>query len=87
MATNDVETFHIKVTMQKRWIPHFMGLLSYMQEMGSIGSSRMAHFLCDGDGDFRPKFLYDFIDRDKGYDLEIAEPISIEKEEPWFDAG
>lgn len=87
MATNDTETFLIKVTMQKRWIPHFLGLLKYMQNMGGVGSSRVAHFFCDGDGDFRPKFLYDFRDRVKPYDLEIAEPRSIENEEPFFDAG
>ena len=88
MATDDVETFLIKVTMQKRWIPQFMGLLSYMQRMGGIGSSRVAHFFCDGDGDFRPKFMYDFIDRDRDQKGEIAaEPRSIENEEPFFDAG
>lgn len=51
--------FTIKVKMKDRWIPHFLGMLKYMQTLGNIGSSRTISFFSDGDGDFRPKFEWD----------------------------
>jgi hypothetical protein len=51
--------FIIEVEMKDRWVPHFLGMLRYMQVLGSIGGSRMVSFLSDGDGDFRPKFNWD----------------------------
>lgn len=42
--------------MNERWIPHFLGMLKYMQQLGSLGSSRKVGIYSDGDGDFRPKF-------------------------------
>jgi len=35
-------------------------MFRYMQLLGSIGSSRMCSFYADGDGDFHPKFSYEY---------------------------
>lgn len=67
MASNETTTFNIKVTMQNRWIPHFLGMLKRMQYLGGIGSSRTVSIMSDGDGDFRPEFEWDI-------DVELAEP-------------
>lgn len=55
----DEQTIEIKVTMRKRWIPHFLAMLKYMEQLGRLGSSREVTFYSDGDGDFRPKFKWD----------------------------
>lgn len=52
------ETFTITVTMRKRWVPHFLGMLKRMQYLGGIGASRKVAIYSDGDGDFRPKFSW-----------------------------
>ena len=52
------QTFDIQVTMEQRWIPHFLAMLKYMQRLGEVGSSRRVGICSDGDGDFRPKFLW-----------------------------
>lgn len=80
MPTNETETFTIKVTMQTRWIPHFIGMLNFMQKMGGWGSSREVTFFSDGDGDFRPKFEYD-------RELPEAAPMNDDLNHPYFDAG
>ena len=51
--------FAIKVHMGKRWVPHFLSMLKYMESLGGMGSSREVSFYADGDGDFRPKFEFD----------------------------
>jgi len=51
--------FTIDVTMGERWVPQFLAMLNYMQELGGIGSSRNVTLFADGDGDFRPKFSWD----------------------------
>ncbi len=51
--------FTIEVEMKDRWIPHFLGMLQYMQLLGAIGGSRTISFYSDGDGDFNPKFEWD----------------------------
>lgn len=56
---HDKLSFSIQVTMKKRWIPHFLSMLSYMQFLGRIGSSRQVSFYSDGDGDFQPIFKWD----------------------------
>lgn len=56
--TDDV-TFTLRCTMRRRWVPHFLGMLKYMQYLGNVGSSRTVSILSDGDGDFRPKFAWD----------------------------
>lgn len=35
-------------------------MFKYMQRLGSIGSSRMCSFYADGDGDFHPKFSFEY---------------------------
>ena len=54
----NTKTFNIEVTMQKRWIPHFLSMLKYMEQLGGLGGSRQVGIYSDGDGDFRPKFIF-----------------------------
>jgi hypothetical protein len=56
---DDTAIFTVQVQMRKRWVPHFLAMLKYMQYLGSVGSSRNVTFMSDGDGDFRPKFSLD----------------------------
>lgn len=51
--------FTIEVTMKSRWVPHFLSMLKYMQQLGGLGGSREVGIYSDGDGDFRPKFNWD----------------------------
>jgi hypothetical protein len=51
--------FTIEVEMKDRWVPHFLSMLKYMQQLGGMGSSRNVGLYADGDGDFRPKFKWD----------------------------
>lgn len=51
--------FKIECEMQDRWVPHFLAMLKYMQQLGGLGGSRKVTFYADGDGDFRPKFSWD----------------------------
>lgn len=53
---NDQVTFQVTVTMGRRWVPHFLGMLKTFQRLGSIAASRPVVFYADGDGDFNPKF-------------------------------
>jgi len=55
----DKTTFVIECEMNSRWVPHFLAMLKYMQQLGSMGGSRKVSFYADGDGDFRPKFKWD----------------------------
>ena len=55
----DHTEFVIRVRMKSRWVPHFLGLLKYMQLLGGWGGSRIVSFMSDGDGDYRPKFQWD----------------------------
>ena len=52
----DTVTFKIKCQMKPRWVPHFLAMLRYMQQLGNLGGSRKVCLYSDGDGDFRPKF-------------------------------
>ena len=80
-----MEEFTIKVKMNKRWIPHFLGMLKYMQILGNVGSSRELTFFADGDGDFRPQFDWDIdIELVKG-GLKIDGKDSIT--DRFYDAG
>lgn len=54
----DESTFTITCTMRARWVPHFLAMLKYMQQLGGQGSSRNVTLHADGDGDFRPKFQW-----------------------------
>lgn len=53
------KTFNVEVTMEERWIPHFMSMLKRMERLGRLGSSRSVCLFADGDGDFRPEFKAD----------------------------
>lgn len=50
--------FTVECEMNRRWIPHFLGMLKMMQSLGGLGGSRWVCLYSDGDGDFRPKFEY-----------------------------
>lgn len=59
--------------MKTRWVPQFLGMLQAMQRLGSLGGSRWVRFYSDGDGDYRPKFLWE------GLSLpEPAKPLKVE---------
>lgn len=72
------ETFTIKVTMKRRWVPHFLGMLEKMEYLGNIGASRKIGFYSDGDGDFHPHFKWN---------TKIMPVKGQGKEELFFDAG
>jgi hypothetical protein len=77
----DCTEFNIKVTMKDRWIPHFLAMLKYMEQLGNAGSSRTVSFFADGDGDFRPKFEWE-------NELSSnAEPVRDRYGERFYDAG
>jgi len=80
MASNETTRSTIEVEMQDRWIPHFLGMLRYMQRLGAVGSSRRVTLLSDGDGDFRPKFSWDL-------DVGLAEPREDHEGHRFYDAG
>ena len=73
--------FTIRVEMQDRWVPHFLAMLKYMQQLGGIGASRRVCFLADGDGDFRPKFQWSPALKSE------AKPIKDENGNRLYDAG
>ena len=76
----DTAIFTIRVSMRKRWVPHFLGMLKYMERLGGVGASRKLTFYSDGDGDFRPRFEFD--DR-----LPIRKGDDMKFEERHYDAG
>jgi len=75
-------TFTIAVTMTRRWVPHFLGMLEAMQRYGDLGRSRFLTFYADGDGDFRPKFVFSRVE-----DIAAADPVKDEDGDLTFDAG
>lgn len=79
-GASEVRRFTIDVEMQERWIPHFLGMLRYMEHLGAIGSSRSVTLFADGDGDFRPIFRWMI-------DVDVAEPIKDENGDRFYDAG
>ena len=56
---NDKVTLNITVTMKERWVDDFLSFLQYMETCGNLGHSALLGFYADGDGDFRPKFVFD----------------------------
>jgi hypothetical protein len=48
--------FTIEVEMEEAWINDFCSMLSKMEYLGNIGSSKTVGLYSDGDGNFRPKF-------------------------------
>ena len=77
-------TFTIECTMRERWVPYFLSMLAYMEELGNLGSSRKVALYSDGDGDFRPKFE---ITVDPSLDLKKVEPKEDIKGNRLYDAG
>ena len=59
MIMNLPKTFTVTCHMNERAIPQFLALLKQMEYLGNIGSSRTIRFYCDGDGGFKPKFIWD----------------------------
>lgn len=80
MASNETTEFTIRVKMQTRWVPYFLGMLRYMQRLGAIGASREVTFFSDGDGDFRPTFEWDV-------DAPLADPVRNDVGQHFYDAG
>ena len=73
--------FTIEVEMKDRWIPHFLAMLKYMQDLGGMGASRTVSFYADGDGDFHPKFKWSSSLKDD------VKPISDRNGDRFYDAG
>ena len=73
--------FTIECEMGDRWVSHFLVMLKYMQRLGNLGRSRRVTFYADGDGDFRPKFMWNELLPDN------AEPISDDNGNRFYDAG
>lgn len=73
--------FEITVEMEDRWVPHFLAMLKYMQQLGGMGASRKVSFYADGDGDFHPKFRWNpTLPSD-------AKPVSDKDGDRFYDAG
>jgi hypothetical protein len=53
-------------------------MFKYMQTLGNIGASRMCSFYADGDGDFHPKFSYEYPEELPEV-LEINGSVSLEE--------
>lgn len=78
----DTVDFTIRVKMRRRWVPHFLSALKYMQQLGNLGGSRMVAIYADGDGDFRPVFEWS--------DDLLAEPVKPVRDQDGnriYDAG
>lgn len=71
----------IGVTMNRRWLAQFLGMLKKIEHNGAIGHSSWVMFHADGDADCRPKFTLA-----KG----MPEPAEGNQKRDWgleFDAG
>jgi hypothetical protein len=66
--------------MRERWIPHFMSMLKYMEQLGGLGGSRTVGIYSDGDGDFRPKFNFSM-------DTAVVKPKTDNNGNRLYDAG
>ena len=80
MSNKNVK-FTIECEMGQRWIPHFLAMLKYMQQLGNLGGSRIVSIYSDGDGDFRPKFHW------SGHLPDEAEPVRDDDGDRVYDAG
>jgi hypothetical protein len=80
----------IECEMKDRWVPHFLGMLKTMWNLGNLGGSRVVAIYSDGDGDFHPKFKIDGKDIK---DVEVAAPrklkdtVDIRTDDFYYDAG
>lgn len=80
MPEADNITFTVTCTMKRRWIPQFLGMLKCMQMLGAQGSSRDVTLFADGDGDFRPTFVWTEV-------TSPADPFMRANSGAYFDAG
>lgn len=78
--SDDIITFNIQCSMNKRWVDHFCSMLEKMEHNGNIGHTEWVTFMSDGDGDFRPKFKIDCL-----YDKK--EPVEKSDGRKVYDAG
>jgi hypothetical protein len=78
----ETKKFTIECEMNERWIPHFLSMLKYMQQLGGLGSSRYTTIYSDGDGDFRPKFVFD-----SELLPEVKKPVVDNNGNRTYDAG
>ncbi len=74
-------TFTVTCTMRKRWAPEVIGMMKKMEQYGGLGCSRDIALFSDGDGDFRPKFVFS----DEA--IPAADPVSDRHGDLYFDAG
>jgi len=81
ISDNETITFTVNCTMTRRWASQFIGMITYMQQLGGNGSSRNVTFYADGDGDYRPKFTWD------DQSINIAKPVTYKSGDTFFDAG
>lgn len=79
---HEVITFTVTCTMKRRWATQFLSMLKYMQKLGSWGSSREVALFADGDGDYRPKFVFD-----PELLPEDAKPVKENNGDRLYDAG
>ena len=75
--------------MPKRWVPHFLAMLKYMENLGQVGSSRAVGIYADGDGDFRPKFYWDKNESSEDIRdaLDDVQPVEDNDGHRLYDAG
>ena len=73
--------FTIECEMKARWVPHFLAMLRYMQQLGNMGGSRRVALYADGDGDFQPKFRWNSALRSD------AKPVKDRDGDRLYDAG
>lgn len=74
----NIKEFSVKCKMNKRWIPYFVSFLKRMESDGNIGHSESIGFYADGDGDFRPKFIFDTTEVDDINPTNKVKPDSME---------
>lgn len=85
---NDTTKFTIECEMKTRWVPHFLGMLKKMEQLGGLGSSRPVGIYVDGDGDFRPKFKWDDTMPEVAKPLDDDKPGQSPRDKGYmFDAG
>jgi len=80
-------TFTLECTMKERWVPHFLSMLAYMEQLGGLGGSRKVALYSDGDGDFRPKFKVGGSNGISIRNIKVVEPKVDNDGDRLYDAG
>jgi hypothetical protein len=80
-------TFTLECTMKERWVPHFLSMLAYMEQLGGLGCSRKVALYSDGDGDFRPKFKVEGGNSISIRNIKVVEPKVDNDGDRLYDAG